>query len=61
MRKRDNFEQMNIEFPKEKEIKGRIKQLAILHNRSMNKEVLDLLEKILRIEERKAKRQTLNS
>ena len=60
MRRRDNFEQMNIEFPKDKNIKGRIKQLAILHNRSMNKEVLDLLEKILRIEERKAKRQTLN-
>jgi plasmid stability protein len=54
MRKRDNFEQMNIEFPKEKKIKERIKRLAILHNRSMNKEVLDLLERMLRIEEGKA-------
>lgn len=54
MRKRDNFEQMNIEFPKEKKIKERIKRLAILHNRSMNKEVLDLLERMLRIEEEKA-------
>ena len=60
MRRRDNFEQMNIEFPKEKEIKARIKQLAILHNRSMNKEVLDLLEKILKVEERKVKRQNLS-
>lgn len=54
MRNRDNFEQMNIEFPKEKKIKERIKRLAILHNRSMNKEVLDLLERMLRIEEEKA-------
>jgi hypothetical protein len=53
MRRRENFEQMNVEFPKDKKIKERIKKLAILHNRSMNRELLDLLEKILKIEEGK--------
>lgn len=50
MRKRDNFEQLTIEYPKEKKIKERIKKLADSQSRSMNKQALLLLEKILKIE-----------
>jgi len=51
MRRRDNFEQINIEFPKDRKIRERLKKLAILHHRSVNKELLYLLEKILAVEE----------
>jgi len=44
MKKRSGFEQIGVEIPIKKNLKARIKELAELHNRSLNKEVIELLE-----------------
>jgi len=44
MKNRDGFEQIGIEIPVQKNLKARLKRLAELHNRSLNKEVIELLE-----------------
>ncbi|MDM8560083.1 hypothetical protein [Candidatus Parabeggiatoa sp. HSG14] len=56
MRKREGFEQITIEYLQEKKIKERLKKLADLKNRSVNKQAIDLLEEIL---EKKEKRMNL--
>jgi len=55
MRQREGFERINIESPVEERLKERIKRLAELHKRSINKEVLYLLERTLKLEEKKLK------
>lgn len=51
MRQREGFERISIESPIEKRLKERLKKLAELHKRSVNKEVLYLLERTLKLEE----------
>ncbi len=55
MRQREGFERISIESPIEKRLKERLKKLAELHKRSVNKEVLYLLERTLKLEEEKLK------
>ena len=55
MRQRESFERITIESPVENRLKERLKKVADLHKRSVNKEVLYLLERTLKAEEEKLK------